>query len=1007
MCRYACAAVLCFGLLMLSANPAWTATIPVDTGIVRVAADGQCSLREAINNANANAQVDNTDCPAGAGGSDTLQLAAGAVYLLTEPYTAGSDVGLPPITASMTIEGNGATIRRDPALPCVLDGNRNAGEFRIFSIFEPSSLILRNQTIQGGCADGTGPSNDGGAIRVNANVLAFLDRVQMIDNHARDKSGAIDNNGHLDANDSTFSGNSAGGGGGAIGVGGAGVMNLFDSTLVGNSAGGDGGGAIGNLGIVFIFNSTITGNLATATGGGGIGNQGNLDISFSTVTENSTTGMLGGGGIGNAGTLNTTKVIVANNGAGGDCVNLGTLNAESENLDSDGSCTGFTQVSSAALALAPLADNGGPTQTHALLPGSVAIDAAAACLTTKLDPFEFDQRGVARPRDGNNDGTAACDIGAFEAANTLVVDGICTLGDAIEAANLDQTVGGCVDVSPGPDTIVLDVDSVLSSADTVRSSNLGGAFAGLPDITSDITIRAGAASRIERDPAFSCDVADGPNEFRLFNLNGGALRLSGVTLINGCANEGGALYLQSGSAILKNAVFNGHTARGAVFGAGGGAIYAGAGGVINIAGSSFAGNLAASTFDGGGAAVWIEDGAAVSIDQSNFAGNSVESRNAYGGAINDNGGLISLRNSRFTSNQVLAATSDAKGGAILLSSSAILADLIFEANLARGADGPTTAGSLAAGGALYADFGSDGASLNRALFRDNIVQGGNGDRGGTAEGGAARIDTQVTLDSVSFENNQAIGGNGTAQSGGNAAGGAIFACEFPSGSQLTISGNTARGGNSSLAEGGRAEGGGLLLECAPQLLQHISVIGNAAIGGIGPSGDGATEGGGLAAADPVEIRSSLLEGNTRTSGGVSIASDCGQSIAYVTSLGHNVVGAAETCQFTATGDQTGVGPSLLPLGQYGCATTLPDGSCLPVHPVALGSPAQDQGSCSATGINADARGRSRPWDDPGVANADDGCDAGAYESRDLNGNSVEDGVEFFGDPIFEDGFELG
>ena len=99
-----------------------------------------------------------------------------------------------------------------------------------------------------------------------------------------------------------------------------------------------------------------------------------------------------------------TNSIVGKSPSGGDCVNSGTaiFNAAGSNLDTDGSCPGFGQVTSAALDLGPLFDNGGPTQTHALLSGSVAIDAASFCA------FDTDQRGVPRPQG------IACDIGSFE-----------------------------------------------------------------------------------------------------------------------------------------------------------------------------------------------------------------------------------------------------------------------------------------------------------------------------------------------------------------------------------------------------------------------------------------------------------------------------------------------------------------------------------------------------------------------------------------------------------------
>jgi len=101
-------------------------------------------------------------------------------------------------------------------------------------------------------------------------------------------------------------------------------------------------------------------------------------------------------------------------GDSGDCSTA--VSANGTNFDTDGSCgAGFTKVTPAELNLGPLADNGGPTKTHALQTGSVAIDAASDC--TLLDgttPVTTDQRGVLWPQDGDDDSSAVGDVGAYE-----------------------------------------------------------------------------------------------------------------------------------------------------------------------------------------------------------------------------------------------------------------------------------------------------------------------------------------------------------------------------------------------------------------------------------------------------------------------------------------------------------------------------------------------------------------------------------------------------------------
>ena len=153
-----------------------------------------------------------------------------------------------------------------------------------------------------------------------------------------------------------------------------------DSTFSGNT-----GGAFLMSGTATLTNVTIAGNSST-----GSGNTGGIEIA--------------------GGTLTLADTILANNaGDVGQCANIGgTVNDGGNNLQFPGSDCGAGIPATNPL-LGPLAANGGPTRTMALLPGSPAVDAGSngTCLAT-------DQRGVART-DGDGDGTVTCDIGAYEA----------------------------------------------------------------------------------------------------------------------------------------------------------------------------------------------------------------------------------------------------------------------------------------------------------------------------------------------------------------------------------------------------------------------------------------------------------------------------------------------------------------------------------------------------------------------------------------------------------------
>jgi hypothetical protein len=169
----------------------------------------------------------------------------------------------------------------------------------------------------------------------------------------------------------------------------------------------DAGGITNAGGDVSIVNSTFSDNVGGAVANNTHpGGQGTMTIVHATVTGGFATS--GAGGVTNYqdGVLNLANTIVANSLVSADCLNLGTIGVNIGNMVEDGSC-------GAGLAgdpkLAALADNGGPTQTHALFVGSPAIDAAAPTWCPPLD-----QRGVARPVG------AGCDIGAYEGSKVPI-----------------------------------------------------------------------------------------------------------------------------------------------------------------------------------------------------------------------------------------------------------------------------------------------------------------------------------------------------------------------------------------------------------------------------------------------------------------------------------------------------------------------------------------------------------------------------------------------------------
>ncbi|MGW1956979.1 choice-of-anchor Q domain-containing protein [Streptomyces sp. NPDC001920] len=358
-------------------------------GLCRTASGG-CSLRAAVMAANSRP-------------GSTITLPPGR-YRLTIPPDPRLIVGdnPDPTTGDLNIDAP-TTIRGSGARATVIDANHLDRVFRM-----RADTGLSDLTITGGVAKQRElPITDtGGGGIANGHRMA-LRRVAVTGNSAGYGGGIFNTPGsHLDLIDSTVSGNAAGEAGG-IRFDDTGTVT--NSTIVGNrvtnpgdrpgSLAGYGGGIdIRGLGVVEILNSTIHGN-TSSDGGGGINiAPAYLDSLPSPIPDIVDLPL---------GRLTLRNSVVAGNTVGGEAADckraFATIASKGHNLDGDGSCrlTAPGDLPSRPSLIGPLADNGGPTDTAALLPGSPALDAAADCPAT-------DQRGVARPQG------AACDIGAYE-----------------------------------------------------------------------------------------------------------------------------------------------------------------------------------------------------------------------------------------------------------------------------------------------------------------------------------------------------------------------------------------------------------------------------------------------------------------------------------------------------------------------------------------------------------------------------------------------------------------
>lgn len=686
-----------------------------------------------------------------------------------------------------------------------------------------TSGILIDRTLNlNGSSTGSTILSGGNAVQVmliTGTSTVVLDRLTITNGFTNGVGGGIAQlgNSNITIRNSTISGNRALGNGGGIDTNpapGFFPLTLINSTISGNTAGGVGGGiSLGSSARVTINNSTIAQN--TASAGGGISN-------------------VFGGGV----TMGNT-IVAGNTGSNPDI--SGPITSLGNNLvQNRGSSSGYiaSDLPNGTIPLlSALGNYGGVTQTHALLPGSPAINAAGTGATTR------DQRGF--PAAGIRD------IGAFEVLSSLVVDRL------IDDVDNNFSPGN---LSLREAIAYIDTSGTITFAPALTGGTITLALGEL-GVDRSMTIQGLGANNL---------AVSGNNTFRVFNISGigTAVTLNGLTIRDGLAPFGGGIFTSGGSLTILNSAFQNNRAVGAN-GANGSSLGAGGGG-------------------GGGAglggALYIAGGT-VAVNNSTFATNQ---------AIGGNGGIGFPNNGSFNgTGGVGGGPAGGAGGAPGATGGT--------GGFASGGGGGGGSGSVGGAGGTGGFGGGGGGGGGRTGGFSGLPGGAGGFGGGSGAqgdssaaaggGGGAGLGGAIfagagtlTLTNTTFGNNSVTGGTGGFSGFGSApgrnglgSGGAIFAY---TGATVTLNSSTISN------HAGAFEGGGIYNFSGAIAINNSTLSGNSAAnagGGIFNSigtltitdstlsnNSSTNNGGGILNFGTLTVTNSTLSNNSATNGGGGI-----------------------------------------------------------------------------------------------------------------------------------------